>query len=84
MGYRVVTPHGFRSSFSDWCHEQPTATPMVIEQSLAHATGGRTALAYRRGDLLDKHRRLMDAWAKHCTGPARTTADVVQMVQPAR
>jgi integrase len=83
MGHSEITVHGLRSSFSDWCHEQPTASPMLIEQSLAHAAGGAVALAYRRGDLLAKRRKLMDAWARHCTSPART-ADVVPLVQPAR
>jgi integrase len=82
MGYQKITVHGLRSSFSDWAHEQPTATPMVVEQSLSHRAGGKVALSYRRGDLLAKRRRLLDAWARHCTSPARANAEVVPLVRP--
>jgi integrase len=84
MGHPEVTVHGLRSSFSDWAHEQPGMAPMTIEQSLAHAAGGAVALAYRRGDLLAKRRRLMESWAKFVTSPAIETADVVPMRRPAR
>jgi integrase len=84
MGHHEITVHGLRSSFSDWAHEQPMATPMVIEQSLAHAGGDKVALAYRRGDLLQKRRKLMDAWARHCTSPARDAEVLPMVVRPAR
>jgi integrase len=45
MGHPKVTVHGLRSTFSDWCHEQPVATPMVIEQSLSHEVGSAVARA---------------------------------------
>ena len=62
MGLSAV-PHGFRSTFSDWCAER-TATPAEVrEMALAHAIGDKTEEAYRRGDLFDKRRELMDAWA---------------------
>jgi integrase len=70
------TAHGFRSTFSDWAHELPGTAPLEIEQSLAHSSG-KVALSYRRGDLLAKRRRLLDAWARYCTSPAMATADVV-------
>jgi integrase len=78
MGYQKITVHGFRSTFSDWAHEQSVATPMLIEQSLSHRAGDKVSLSYRRGDLLAKRRRLMDAWARYCTGPAGG-AEVVQL-----
>ena len=31
--------------------------------ALAHAIGDKVEAAYRRGDLFDKRKRLMDAWA---------------------
>ena len=58
-----VTAHGFRSTFRDWAAER-TATPAeVAEMALAHAIGDATEAAYRRGDLFEKRRQLMDLWA---------------------
>ncbi len=63
MGYADVTGHGFRSSFDDWACEE-TDTPFeVSEMALAHVIKSKTARAYRRGDLLEKRRVLMDKWA---------------------
>jgi integrase len=63
MGRGDLTAHGFRSTFSDWCSERTNFTAEVREMALAHAVGDRVALAYRRGDLFQKRRDLMDAWA---------------------
>jgi hypothetical protein len=38
--------------------------------ALAHAVENKVKAAYRRGDLFKKRRRLMDAWARFCEGPA--------------
>jgi hypothetical protein len=43
----------------------------VIEQALAHAVGNAVERAYRRGDLFDKRRKLMEAWSVHCEKPVR-------------
>jgi integrase len=65
MGYGKYTVHGFRSSFRDWCGEE-TATPnFVAEMALAHSIGNNTESAYRRGDLLDKRRLLMNGWGDY-------------------
>ena len=58
-------PHGFRSSFTDWANEQTDAKHEVIEMSLAHAIRSKTEAAYRRGDLLEKRRVLMNQWAEY-------------------
>jgi integrase len=64
------TVHGFRSTFRDWAGEA-TATPReVAEAALAHATGDETELAYRRGDALEKRRKLMLAWDRYLAAPA--------------
>ena len=34
--------------------------------ALAHVIGNKAEAAYRRGDLFDKRRRLMDDWAAYC------------------
>ena len=57
------TVHGFRSSFRDWVSEETDFEGEIAEAALAHATGDAVERAYRRGDVLAKRRKLMDAWA---------------------
>jgi integrase len=64
-----VTVHGFRSSFRDWCAEQTNFPRELAEAALGHATGDATERAYRRGDVLEKRRKLMEAWARYCSRP---------------
>jgi integrase len=72
-----ATVHGFRSAFSDWAHERSSFGNHVIELSLAHVVGSGVERAYRRGDLFDKRRKLMEAWAVYwCTSPAATAGVV--------
>jgi integrase len=59
-----LTAHGFRSSFRDWSAERTHFPSEVAEMALAHVVGSKVEAAYRRGDLFDKRRRLMDAWAE--------------------
>lgn len=66
MGAAAV-PHGFRSTFRDWCAERTNYPRDVAEMALAHAIGDRVEAAYRRGDLFDKRTRLMTEWAAFCT-----------------
>jgi len=66
MGRNDLTAHGFRSTFRDWSAEKTTFPREVAEMALAHTIGDKVEAAYRRGDLFDKRRKLMDAWAKHC------------------
>ena len=74
-GYTV---HGFRSTFMDWAHERTATAKVVIDMSLAHAVGDKVEAAYRRGDLVEKRRKLMEAWAKFCASkPASITDKVV-------
>jgi len=70
----TAVPHGFRSTFSDWCAER-TATPSEVrEMALAHAIGDDTEAAYRRGDLFDKRRSFMDSWAEFINALQVSTA----------
>lgn len=59
----TAVPHGFRSSFTDWCAERTGYPSEVREMALAHAIGNDTEAAYRRGDLFDKRRNLMTDWS---------------------
>jgi integrase len=82
MGHSA-TVHGFRSSFSDWSHERTGHSNHAIEISLAHSIGAAAEKAYRRGDMLEKRRKLMEQWAAYCTSPPvaaqRTGANVVSI-----
>jgi integrase len=80
MGRADLTVHGFRSTFRDWAAETTAFPGDVIEMSLAHTIKNKTEAAYRRGDLLDKRRKLMEAWAKFATAPpVAAKAKVVPM-----
>jgi integrase len=64
---RDVTVHGFRSTFRDWAAERTNFPSEVAEAALAHVVGDKVEAAYRRGNLFEKRRYLMDAWAQHCS-----------------
>lgn len=66
-----VTVHGFRSTFRDWCAERTNYPRETCEMALGHAVANEVEAAYRRGDLFDKRRRLMQEWARFCDRPAR-------------
>lgn len=66
MGRRDLTAHGFRSTFKDWASEQTNFPGEVAEMALAHTIEDKVEAAYRRGELLEKRRLLMDAWASYC------------------
>ncbi len=59
----AVTAHGFRSAFRDWAAEHTNFPREVCEAALAHTIKDKAEAAYRRGDLLEKRRELMVAWA---------------------
>jgi integrase len=63
------TVHGFRSSFRDWASECTNFSNEVCEAALAHVIEDETEAAYRRGDLFEKRRKLMEAWAVYCAAP---------------
>jgi integrase len=69
MGRGDVTVHGFRSTFRDWAADRTNFPAEVAEMALAHAVANETEAAYRRGDLFEKRRRLMQAWAGFCATP---------------
>ena len=60
-----AVPHGFRSSFRDWAAECTEAPREVCELALAHVNGDRVEAAYRRSDLFDRRRTLMQQWADY-------------------
>ena len=61
-GTRGVTVHGLRSTFRDWAAEETHYPREVAEMALAHAIGDKVEAAYRRGDLFEKRRQMMEEW----------------------
>lgn len=73
------TVHGFRSTFRDWISEATEHSSEVAEMALAHQISNRVEAAYRRGNLLERRRRLMEDWADYCcseTNDVRTISPV--------
>jgi integrase len=82
MGEIAATPHGFRSSFYDWAHDQTDAPLEIIEQCLAHALGNATTRAYLRSDAFEKRRKVMDWWGQYCDSAKtkRPIQDLLKLV----
>lgn len=62
-------PHGFRPAFRDWAGEESSFPRDACEMALAHTIENTVEAAYRRGDLFEKRRRMMEAWAEWCHCP---------------
>lgn len=74
---RNATPHGFRATFKTWASEVSQFPSELVEVALAHKVGNATEQAYQRGELLEKRRKLMEAWSSYC---AKQSAKVLPMV----
>ncbi len=61
---REVVPHGFRSTFRDWCADTRSDPSEVFEKAMAHKIANATEAAYRRGDLFVRRVALMEAWGE--------------------
>jgi integrase len=71
-----ATVHGFRSGFRDWAAECTSYAHEVAEMALAHTIENKVERAYRRGDLFEKRRRLMDDWATYCGSDGTAGSEV--------
>lgn len=63
-----AVPHGFRSTFRDWVAERTNYPSDLAEMALAHTIGDKVEAAYRRGDMLDRRREMMQAWSDFAGG----------------
>ncbi len=70
----AAVPHGFRSSFRDWAAEETDHPREVAEAALAHKVRNQIEAAYRRSDLFERRRRLMDDWARYLAQGASSDA----------
>lgn len=77
------TTHGFRSSFRDWAAEQTGFPSEVVEMALAHTVRNQVEAAYRRGDLFEKRRKLMQAWADYTGTVPKESGKVVPLKKAA-
>ncbi|MBJ9658951.1 tyrosine-type recombinase/integrase [Burkholderia gladioli] len=82
MGYDHITVHGFRSTFRDWVAECTEYPDSLAEKALAHAIDNETEAAYRRGDMLERRRRLMEDWARYCSGQTATVIPFTPAASP--
>jgi len=72
-----ITVHGFRSTFRDWAAERTAFPREVVEAALAHTVLNKTEAAYRRSDLFEKRRALMQQWAFFCDQQVPDSATTV-------
>ncbi len=77
MGRNDLTAHGFRSTFRDWAAEMTAYPHEVAEMALAHVVGDKVEAAYRRGDLFEKRRRIMEDWAAYREQTPERSAEVI-------
>jgi len=75
-----AVPHGFRSTFRDWAAESTNFPREVAEMALAHTIESAVEAAYRRGNLFEKRRKLMDAWASFYNKKT-VNADIVSIAR---
>lgn len=78
-----AVPHGFRSTFRDWCSERTAYPRDVAEMALAHTIQNKTEAAYRRGDLYDKRVNMMKDWQRFIDTPAKN-GNVVNLRRAAK
>jgi len=71
------TVHGFRSSFRDWAGECTNYPRDLCEMALAHTIKDKTEAAYRRGEMLEKRRRMMNDWQKFCDTVINVGSDAI-------
>jgi integrase len=79
----AIVPHGFRSAFRDWAAESTGFAREVAEAALAHTVADRVEAAYRRGDLFEKRRQLMQDWAAFCNKVPEKRSDKIPHVRAA-
>jgi integrase len=69
-----LTAHGFRSTFRDWVADRTNYPAEVAEMALAHTVSDKVLAAYRRTDLFDRRKQLMDDWGWFCGAPKPSEA----------
>ena len=78
------TVHGLRSTFKDWAAETTGYANEVSEMALAHKIRNQVEAAYRRGDLLEKRRHLMEDWSQFVTKGQNKVINLMEVSQNER
>lgn len=68
-----AVPHGFRSTFRDWAGEATNHPRELAEHALAHTLDNKVEAAYRRGDALERRRKMMNDWSTFCEGETKSS-----------
>ena len=74
-----AVPHGFRSTFRDWAGERTNYPRDLAENALAHTLESKVEAAYRRGDDLEKRRKMMEDWAAFCLSAPKPNIESQKM-----
>ena len=79
MDYKpdMATVHGFRSTFKDWASEQTAYPNELSEMAMAHTVSNKVEASYRRGDMREKRRRMMQDWADYCASDNASRDNIV-------
>jgi integrase len=77
---RPAVPHGLRSTFRDWVAERTTFPGEMAEVALAHRISNAVEASYRRGDMIERRRRMMAEWADFIAGEGSVVGNIVSLV----
>ncbi|MCF1710277.1 integrase arm-type DNA-binding domain-containing protein [Tabrizicola sp. J26] len=76
---RPAVPHGLRSTFRDWVAERTNFPGDMAEVALAHKVGNAVEASYRRGDMLERRRKMMATWAVFISGSNTADSGIVRI-----
>lgn len=76
---KVATAHGFRATFKTWSMDHTTFEREVVERALSHEESNKVVAAYDRATMIDKRKRLMQAWQQFCETGKVESDNVVAM-----
>lgn len=76
---RPAVPHGLRSTFRDWMAERTQFPGDMAEVALAHCVASTVEASYWRGDMVEKRRSIMAAWADHLTSKSEGASKFIRM-----
>lgn len=82
QGGREIVPHGFRSTFKDWCVEETEFPNEMSEMALAHTLPDKVEAAYRRGNMRERRRRMMADWATFATNQVAASRSQIVPIRP--
>ncbi|MFK7877983.1 MAG: tyrosine-type recombinase/integrase [Paracoccaceae bacterium] len=76
---RPAVPHGLRSTFRDWVAERTNYPGDMAEVAIAHKISNAVEASYRRGDMIERRRKMMGDWARYLAEKGQVTSEVVRI-----